>query len=138
LLKPDKIFIILVSNPVKFSMKQNLNKAINAYLKLLKKHYGAKILKVILFGSVARGEFDKESDADILIVIADSNQKIKDEISMSAYEIMLKNNIVLSPIVMDEGTFDWYRKNRDPFYNNIRRDGIDIWTKKQESLLKSA
>ncbi|MBI5665650.1 MAG: nucleotidyltransferase domain-containing protein [Nitrospirae bacterium] len=119
-------------------MKQRLNRAINSYMRFLKKNYGAKILSVILFGSVARGEFNRESDADILIIIKDSSHVIKDEISMSAFEIMLRNNVVLSPIVMDNETFEWYEKNRDPFYNNIRKDGIDIWTKKQENLLKSA
>ncbi len=119
-------------------MSKNLNKAINDYIKLLRKHYGTKILKAVLYGSVARGGHNKESDVDILIVISDSSSEIKDEISMSAYEVMLKNNVVLSPIVMDKNTFDWYRKNRDPFYNNIRKDGIELWTKKQESLLKSA
>jgi len=119
-------------------MNRKINKAIDDYIKLLKICYGNKIFKVILFGSVARGAFSEESDADILIVISDSDTKIKDEISMSAYEIMLKNNVILSPIVMDEETFDWYKKNRDPFYNNIQKDGIDIWTRKQESLLKSA
>jgi len=118
-------------------MKQQLSKAINDYIKLLRKQYESKILKVTLFGSVARGEYSKESDADILIVVSVSNAKIKDKISMSAYEIMLKNNVVLSPIVMDFGTYDWYKKNGDPFYKNIQRDGIDIWTRKQASLLKS-
>ncbi len=119
-------------------MNKKLNKAIDDYIKLLKKHYGATILKAILFGSIARAESNKESDVDILIVISSKDEKVKDEISMSAYEIMLKNNVVLSPIVMDENTFDWYKRNRDPFYNNICKDGIDLWTRKQESLLKSA
>jgi uncharacterized protein len=119
-------------------MKKKLDKAIDDYMKFLKKCYGTKILKAILFGSIARGEYNNESDADILLVVSDSNTRIKDEISMSAYEIMLKNNVVLSPIVMDSSTFNWYRKNRDPFYRNIRKDGIDLWTKAPESLLKSA
>jgi uncharacterized protein len=117
---------------------RKLNKAITEYINFLRLHYGAKILKVVLFGSVARGDYSKESDADILIVVSDSGAKLKDEISMSAYEIMLMNNVVLSPIIMDKSTFDWYRHNRDPFYNNIRRDGKEIWTNKQQSLLKSA
>lgn len=119
-------------------MGRRLNKAIEDYVRLLRKRYGARILDAVLFGSVARGVYDRESDADILIVVSDSNWKVKDEISMSAYEIMLKNNVVLSPIVMDESTFDWYRRNRDPLYRNIRRDGIELWTKKRESLSKSA
>ncbi|MEW6419092.1 MAG: nucleotidyltransferase domain-containing protein [Nitrospirota bacterium] len=118
-------------------MKRRLNKAICDYIKLLKKHYGDKILEAVLFGSAARGESNKESDADILIVTSDSNTMVKDKISMSAYEIMLKNDVVLSPIVMDKNTFEWYRTNRDPLYKNIRKDGIDIWTRKQKNLLKS-
>lgn len=119
-------------------MNRKLKKAVDDYMKFLRKYCGAEILKAVLFGSVAREEYNKESDADILIVISDSNTKIKDEISMSAYEIMLKNDVVLSPLVMDNSTFDWHRKNRDPFYRNIRKDGIDLWTKTSGSLLKSA
>ena len=119
-------------------MNKRINKAINEYIILLKRYYSSKILDAVLFGSAARGESKRESDADILIITSDSNALIKDEISMSAYEIMLKNNVVLSPIVMDKNTFDWYKKNRDPFYKNIRKDGIELWTKTRESLLMSA
>jgi len=119
-------------------MNKRINKAINEYIIFLKKYYSSKILNAVLFGSVARGESKRESDADILIITSESNALIKDEISMSAYEIMLKNNVVLSPIVMDKNTFNWYKKNRDPFYKNIRKDGIELWTKTRESLLMSA
>jgi len=96
-------------------MSKNLNKAIHDYMKLLRKHYGTKILKAVLYGSVARKRPNKESDVDILIVISDNDIKVKDEISMSAYEVMLKNNVVLSPIVMDKNTFEWYKKTGTPF-----------------------
>lgn len=107
-------------------------------MRRLRKYYSTKIVKAVLFGSAARGSFGKESDADILIVTADSDAKLKDEISMAAYEIMLKSNVVLSPLVMDKKTFDWYKNNRDPLYNHISRDGIELWTKGQKNLSKSA
>ena len=119
-------------------MSRKLNKAIEEYTKLLRKQYGSVILKAVLFGSAARGEMDNDSDVDILVVISDEYAKLKDAIGMSAYEIALKNNLVFSPIVMDESTYDWYRINKDPFYKNIRRDGIEIWKRKPESSLKSA
>jgi predicted nucleotidyltransferase len=119
-------------------MKKKQTKAIEEYTKLLKKLYGPVVLKAVVFGSVARGETDKDSDVDILIIISDKYVKLRDEIGMSAYEIALKNNVVFSPIVMDESTYEWHRINKDPFYKNIRRDGIEIWTKEPESLLKSA
>jgi predicted nucleotidyltransferase len=119
-------------------MKKKQNKAIQEYTKLLKQLYSPVILKAVVFGSVVRGDTNKDSDVDILIVISDKYGKLKEEICMSAYEIALKNNVVFSPIVMDESTYEWYRINKDPFYKNIHRDGIEIWTKKSESLLKSA
>lgn len=119
-------------------MSKKLTKAIENYIKLLKSRYAGKIVKAVLFGSAARGEAGRESDADILIVVADSETKLKDEISMAAYEVMLENDVVLSPLVMDQTTFDWYRTNGDPFYRNIRNDGVEIWTKKTGSLLRSA
>ena len=119
-------------------MSIKLSKAIEDYIKLLKSRYDGKILKAVLYGSAARGKAGRESDADILIVVTDADRQLKDEISMAAYEVMLKSNVVLSPIVMDKSTFDWYRVNGDPFYKNIRRDGVKIWTKKPGSLLKSA
>ena len=122
----------------KLLVNKRINKAINEYIIFLKKYYSSKILAAVLFGSAARGESKRESDADILIITSESNALIKDEISMSAYEIMLKNNVVLSPVVMDKKTFNWYKKNRDPFYKNVRKDGVELWTRKQESLLKSA
>ncbi|MEW6003163.1 MAG: nucleotidyltransferase domain-containing protein [Nitrospirota bacterium] len=102
------------------------------------KNYEDKIGQVVLFGSVARGESDEESDIDILVVLKNGDNKLRDEISMAAFEITLKNNAILSPIVMDKKTFTWHKKFKDPFYNSIKRDGIDLWTKRPEPLLKSA
>jgi len=63
-----------------FSLRDQLSCRI--YINLLKSKYGSKILKAVLFGSAARGEAGRESDADILIVVADADTKLKDEISM--------------------------------------------------------
>jgi len=44
----------------------------------------------VLFGSVARGESERESDADILIITSKSNALIKDEISLEKVEEVQK------------------------------------------------
>ena len=122
---------------ISIGLNKNIIETLNAYIALLKEKYGENITKIILFGSAARRKRSRESDVDLLIITTNKRQSVKDEISMSAFDIMLKNNIVLSPIVMDKDTYEWYKKYRDPFYNNIMRDGVDIWTKKPERLLKS-
>ena len=91
-------------------MSKKLHKAIYQYVSGLRHRYADSIITVVLFGSTARGESGKESDVGILIVTSEKNPRTKDAISMAAYDIMLKNNVVLSPLVMDAATFSWYKK----------------------------
>ena len=121
-----------------FDLTKKQRVAILTYLKILRKKYQDKILQVVLFGSAARGEADEESDIDILVVLKNGNNKLKDEISMASFEPILDNNVILSPIVMDRRTFEWHKRYKDPLYNSIKRDGIDLWRKRPELLSKSA
>ena len=115
-------------------LNKNQRLAINRYLEILQQKYGEQISEVILFGSIARGDFTGESDIDLLVVTADGDQKLKDEISMSCFDIILETDIILSPLVMDAGTYKWHEKYEDPLYNHIKRDGINLWKEKPEFL----
>lgn len=115
-------------------MNENQREAISRYLAILREKYKDQISKVIIFGSVARGESDPESDIDLLIVTTNGDRKLRDEISMACFDIILKTNVILSPLVMDGETYEWHKNYRDPLYNKIQMDGIDLWTKKPEFL----
>ncbi len=115
-------------------LNENQKEALSRYLAILRLKYKKQISEVILFGSVARGNPDPESDIDLLVVTANGNQKLKDEISMACFDIILETEVILSPLVMDKVTYEWHRNYRDPLYNNIQRDGIDLWMKKPEFL----
>jgi uncharacterized protein len=115
-------------------LNRNQKEAIARYLEILSQIYREQISKVILFGSVARGDFSPESDIDLLIVTANGGQNLKDEISMACFDIMLETEVILSPLVMDEETYEWHKKYRDPLYNQIQKDGIDLWMNKPEFL----
>ena len=56
----------------------------------------------------------------------------RDEMSMACFDIILETDVILSPLVMDRDSYEWHKHYGDPFYNNIRRDGIDLWMKKPE------
>jgi predicted nucleotidyltransferase len=115
-------------------LNKNQRSAINRYLEILQQKYAEQISEVILFGSTGRGDFTGESDIDLLVVTADGDQKLKDEISMSCFDIILETDVILSPLVMDAGTYQWHEKYKDPLYKHIQRDGIDLWKKKPEFL----
>ncbi len=115
-------------------LSRNQKEAINRYLGILNQTYREQISKVILFGSVARGDFSPESDIDLLIITANGEKDLKDQISMACFDIILETEVILSPLVMDKETYEWHKKYRDPLYNQIQKDGIDLWMNKPEFL----
>ena len=81
------------------------------------------IVKIILFGSVARGDDTEESDIDILIITANSDE-LSDKINSAAVDIILEKDEFISPHVMSEEHFN---KTIDyPFLTNVLKEGIII------------
>ena len=85
-----------------------------------------EIEKIILFGSVARGEDTKESDIDILIITNDVNDdlKIEDDIYSKVMDFLLENEVRIS---IKMRPIKHYEAHKDfPFYSNIEEDGVLI------------
>ncbi len=81
------------------------------------------IVKIILFGSVARGDDTEESDIDILIITTNSDE-LSDEINSATVDIILEKDEFISPHVMSEEHFN---KTIDyPFLTNVLKEGVVI------------
>jgi predicted nucleotidyltransferase len=79
---------------------------------------------VILYGSFARGDNDKDSDIDLLILVdkprltPQESKKIK----YPLYDIEFETGQIISPLVLTRG--DWETRHKiTPFYENVTRDG---------------
>ena len=81
------------------------------------------IIKIILFGSVARGEDIEESDIDILIIAANSDE-LSDKINSAAVDIILEKDEFISPHVMSEEHFN--KTIEYPFLTNVLKEGVII------------
>jgi predicted nucleotidyltransferase len=114
---------------MKKALSKNQISALSEYLTILRSNFRDKIVDVLLFGSVARGEYDDESDMDILVIVENGDSKFREEVSMASYELMLRNDVVMSSLVMDKEMYNWHRKYKDPLYNMIKREGIALWKK---------
>lgn len=105
---------------------QSLRKQAERYAELLYSDYETSehIRSIVLFGSVARGSANSESDIDILILTEGENKsKIKDKAVKKAQ----KNNKVdneIVPIVENFSEFEQNFKDEERFEINIMRDGI--------------
>ena len=76
--------------------------AIEDFIAKLNQNLGDRLVQTLLFGSKARGDFDDESDIDILAVVSeeDNLSKLKWEIVGWASEVSLRYNVLIVPIVM--------------------------------------
>jgi len=86
--------------------------------------YGNKLVKVILYGSVARGMHDDDSDIDIALILKSCDDaSAYDRMLDLVTDIELEYDKVLSIVDIDNNKFtEW--ENHMPFYKNIKKDGI--------------
>ena len=89
---------------------------------------GKKLSAVILYGSYARGDYDEESDIDIMIIADISTSEIPKfnrKLTDYSVDVDLENDVVLSITIQDKSTYDRY-KNTYPFFKNIEKEGVDL------------
>jgi predicted nucleotidyltransferase len=83
--------------------------------------------EVILFGSHARGDANKDSDWDILILVNKPNFKMKmeDDYRGPLYDIELDIEEPISTIIIPKD--DWESRHvPTPLYQNIKEQGIHL------------
>lgn len=90
--------------------------------------FGSKLLNVVLYGSYARGDFDSESDIDVMALVEMEKielQKYRRIVSTLANEIDLKYNVLLSIKLQDNESFIKYQ-DALPFYQNVIKEGVSV------------
>jgi predicted nucleotidyltransferase len=79
--------------------------------------------EVILFGSRARGDYQEDSDWDLLILLSRPvDRQVSELILERLYNIELQTNSVLSSIVHTKS--EWKDRSVTPLYSIIQNEGI--------------
>ena len=84
------------------------------------------IQDAFLYGSYARGDFDEESDVDILLTVDADPEELslkRREVSGVSSDLSLKHDITVSVTVKPREQFYRY-SDVLPFYRNVLREGI--------------
>ena len=79
-------------------------------------------VKVIMYGSQARGDAKKESDIDLLVILPAIKPDTRKMISDIAWEIGFEAGKVISTVSTTKDQMKYY--SFLPFYKNVKEEGI--------------
>lgn len=83
--------------------------------------------QIILYGSKARGDFDEESDIDVLILLeCDVNDSLREKIFSMSFRIELKYNVVFGILVEAMDFWESPLAKAMPIHWDIDKEGIPV------------
>jgi predicted nucleotidyltransferase len=116
-------------NDLKTKTKEELEIILKELLERVSPLFGDKLKKAILFGSYARGDYDAESDIDVMLMLSGDEATFKeysDKITDIIVDLDLKYDVVLAALLQSESKFLKYR-DALPFYSSISREGVVLY-----------
>jgi len=93
--------------------------------KRLEALYGPRLVRLVLFGSQARGDAEPGSDIDVLVVL-EGPVRAGEEIRRTANvvaDLSLENNVVFSCFFVSRNRFE---SELSPLLINVRREGVPV------------
>jgi len=90
----------------------------------LKAKYGERIERILLFGSVARGEAREDSDVDLIVVTREDRLAFLEEVVGDAIEVLLSTGVYPSVKVLTPDEMD---RIRDTLFGRaVAREGVSL------------
>ena len=109
-------------------MPDTISNAIFQFSQQMKKVFGFRLSKVIVYGSYARGDYRDNSDVDVMILVDLTEQEIKkfeNDVYDTAFEIEMNTGIDISPVIKNETQYEYWMDVL-PFYRNVHEEGVVV------------
>jgi predicted nucleotidyltransferase len=98
---------------------QELKRSLESFL-------GDQLVNMVLFGSMARGDYHDESDMDVAVIVRGLTRKLKGQILDEVAELELEHHMPLSALVFSEEEFNHLKKRERRIALDIEREGIPL------------
>lgn len=109
-------------------MPETVHNIVYKFAQQIRGIYGDSLKRVVVYGSYARGDYQKNSDIDIMILVDASDDEIKKKFNSVcdlAFDYELEYGVVISPLVKNEVHFMKWSETL-PFYRNVKQEGVTI------------
>ena len=107
-------------------MKEKINKALEELKSNLVGCFGQET-EIHLFGSVARGNYEKDSDVDVLVLLPGKvNTSIREKVYNEAFETGFKYDVIFGIVVYELDFWNSDLAKVIPLYISIERESVRI------------
>lgn len=110
-------------------MLEKIEDLLKLYCKEVESATDSNTKKIILYGSYARGDFQSDSDVDIMILV-DTDitgiSSLERKICDITYDFNDKCGVDIMPIVQSYQHFEHWKK-ADMFYRNVDYEGVILY-----------
>ena len=100
--------------------------AINAFSRRLKRALGRRLVRLMLYGSKARGRARKDSDIDIFVLVNKNSSKAMSTVGQIADDVYWDYDVDLSPVTYDLCEEKVNKSIGSPYFLAVYRYGVRI------------
>lgn len=108
--------------------KEELNIILKKMAEIYRLIYGSDLVKIVMYGSYARGDYNVESDIDIVAIVKGERVTLQNKLKKvwdTSADLELEYETIISPTIIP---YEEYERFRDdiPYYRNIDQEGVTI------------
>ena len=92
----------------------------------LESFLGDQLVSMVLFGSMARGDYHDASDMDVAVIVHGLTRRLKGQILDEVAELELEHHMPLSVLVFSDEEFNHLKKRERRIALDIEREGISL------------
>lgn len=99
---------------------------LDEYRSALKKRHPDVVLRMVIYGSKARGDAHEDSDLDVLLVVRDDAGHLKRPLRGIGYDLAVLSSAVPSILAYTQDEWEDRRMRGFPFQQAVERDAVSV------------